>query len=174
MCLSLCLSVCLSVAVVIELCKTAERTEVPFGLRTRGGAGNHRFIKPHARWGSLQIPRWKGEFEDKSWWWINWWWVTVISGLPSFKPHSPVKTITRAIWTCRDSSNLVADRFVAGIWAACELIASWTAPDRPNSITLSSSLAGRRPAREPARELDSVMEVVLQQNCSATERERFA
>ena len=29
---------------------------------------------------------------------------------------------------------------------------------RPNSITLASSLAGRRPASEPARELDSVME----------------
>jgi len=29
---------------------------------------------------------------------------------------------------------------------------------RPNSITLSSSLAGHRPASEPARELDSVME----------------
>jgi len=36
---------------------------------------------------------------------------------------------------------------------------------RPNSITLSSSLAGRRPVREPAfelvRELDSVMEFGL-------------
>jgi len=29
---------------------------------------------------------------------------------------------------------------------------------RPNSITLSSSIAGRRPARESASELDSVME----------------
>ena len=36
----------------------------------------------------------------------------------------------RAIWTCRDSSNLVADRF------------------RPYSTTLSCSLAGRRPVRE--------------------------
>ena len=43
-----------------------------------------------------------------------------------------------------------------------ELLASWIAPDRPNSITLSSSLAGGRPAREPARELDSVMEFDLQ------------
>jgi len=42
-----------------------------------------------------------------------------------------------------------------------ELLASWIAPDRPNSITLSSLLAGRRPAREPARELDSVMEFGL-------------
>jgi len=31
-----------------------------------------------------------------------------------------------------------------------ELLASWIAPDRPNSITLSSSLAGRRSARELA------------------------
>jgi len=50
----------------------------------------------------------------------------------------------------------------AGLRPASELLASWIAPDRPNSITLSRSLADRRPAREPARklvhELDSVME----------------
>jgi len=54
--------------------------------------------------------------------------------------------------------NLVAD-----------LLESWIASDRQNSITLSSSLAGRRPAREPARdlvrELDSVMEFGL--DCTA-------
>jgi len=48
---------------------------------------------------------------------------------------------------------------------ACEvvadLLASWIAPDRRNSITLSSSLAGRRPARELIRGLDSVMEFGL-------------
>ena len=40
----------------------------------------------------------------------------------------------------------------------CDLLASWIAPDRLNSITLSSSLAGRRPAHEPAGELGSIME----------------
>ena len=53
----------------------------------------------------------------------------------------------------------------ADLQPASELLASWIAPDRPNSITLSSSLAGRRPAREAAselvRELDSVMEFGL-------------
>lgn len=34
-----------------------------------------------------------------------------------------------------------------------DLLASWIVHDRPNSITLSSWLAGRRPARELAREL---------------------
>jgi len=71
--------------------------------------------------------------------------------------------------TCRDSSNLVADWVAAGLRPARELVgellASWIAPDRPNSITisssLSSSLAGRRPSREPARKLDSVMEFGL-------------
>jgi len=47
----------------------------------------------------------------------------------------------------------------------CDQLASWIARDRPNSITLSSSLAGRtaarEPAREPAHELDSVMEFGL-------------
>jgi len=32
----------------------------------------------------------------------------------------------------------------------CEVLASRIVRDRPNFITLSSSLAGRRPAREPA------------------------
>jgi len=48
---------------------------------------------------------------------------------------------------CRDSSNMVADRFAVGLLPARELVrellASWIAPDRPISITLSSSLAGR-------------------------------
>ena len=48
----------------------------------------------------------------------------------------------RAISTCRDSSNLVADQF------------------RPYSITLSCSLACLRPARA-SRELDSVIEFGL-------------
>jgi len=75
----------------------------------------------------------------------------------------------RAISTCRDSSNLVTDWFAPGLRPARalvrELLASWIAPDRPNSTTLSILLAGRRPAREPAheaaRELDSVMEFGL-------------
>jgi len=50
------------------------------------------------------------------------------------------------------------DRFTAGVRPARDLLASWIAPDKPNSITLSSSLPGRREARELARELDSVME----------------
>jgi len=58
-------------------------------------------------------------------------------------------------------SNLVADRFAAGLRLARELLASWRAPGGPNSITLSSSLAGRRLARELARELDSVMDLGL-------------
>jgi len=33
---------------------------------------------------------------------------------------------------------------------------------RQNSITLSSSLAGRRPAREPAREPDSELDSVIE------------
>jgi len=59
-------------------------------------------------------------------------------------------------------SNLVAERFAARLRPApelvCDLLASRIAPDRPNSITLSSSLAGRRQARELVRQLDSVME----------------
>jgi len=38
----------------------------------------------------------------------------------------------------------------------CDLVVSWVVPDKPNSITLSSVLA-----REPTRELDSVMEFGL-------------
>jgi len=45
-----------------------------------------------------------------------------------------------------------------GLRPVSELLASRIAPARPNSITLSSSLAGHRPAREPARQLDSVIE----------------
>jgi len=56
---------------------------------------------------------------------------------------------------------VVADRLAAGLRPARELLASWMAPDRPNSITLCSSLAGRRPAREPGSELDIVMEFAL-------------
>jgi len=60
----------------------------------------------------------------------------------------------RAISTCWDSSNLVTDRFAAGLRPSRELVrellARWIATDRPNSRTLSSSLAGCRPAREPA------------------------
>jgi len=41
------------------------------------------------------------------------------------------------------------------------MLASWIAHDRPNSITLSNSLANRRPDRELVRELDSVMEFGL-------------
>jgi len=68
----------------------------------------------------------------------------------------------RAILTCRDSSNLVA----AGSQLFCdqlvrELLASWIAPVRPSSTTLSSSLTDHRPAREPAGKLDSVMEFGL-------------
>ena len=80
---------------------------------------------------------------------------------PGFRPVADRFELS----TCRDNSNLVADWFAAGLRPAHglvrELLASWIAPDRPNSITLSSSLAGRRPAREPAGELDSVMEFGL-------------
>ena len=57
----------------------------------------------------------------------------------------------------------------AGLRPGSGLLASWIAPDRPNSITLSSSLAGRRQAREPARELDIVMEFgpVIVLHCDA-------
>jgi len=44
---------------------------------------------------------------------------------------------------------------------ANRLFLHYAADYTPNSITLSSSLAGRRPVREPARELDSVMEFGL-------------
>jgi len=68
----------------------------------------------------------------------------------------------RAISTCRDSWNLVADRFAAEAGKLVrELLSSWIAPDWPNSITLSTSLAGGRPTRQPARELYSVMEFFL-------------
>jgi len=49
----------------------------------------------------------------------------------------------RAISTCRDSSNLAADRFAAGLQPASDLLVSRIAPDRPNSSMLSSSLAAR-------------------------------
>jgi len=48
---------------------------------------------------------------------------------------------------------LLASSSQAGRKYASELLTSWIVCDRPNSITLSSSLAGRRQAREPAREL---------------------
>jgi len=65
---------------------------------------------------------------------------------------------------------MVADRFAADLRPASELLPSWVAPDRPNSITLSSSRAARQqvadqlaiePARELVGELDSVMEFGL-------------
>ena len=49
----------------------------------------------------------------------------------------------------------------AGLRHASELLASWTVRDRPNSITLSSSLTGRTPDRELVRYLDCVMEFGL-------------
>ena len=53
----------------------------------------------------------------------------------------------------------------AGLRRASKQVASWIVPDWPNSIMLSSLLAARRPASEPARELvrelDSVMEFGL-------------
>ena len=61
----------------------------------------------------------------------------------------------------RDSLNLVTDQFASGLWPADELLASWIAPDRPNSITLSSSLAGRIPAHEAASGLDTIMKIGL-------------
>jgi len=80
----------------------------------------------------------------------------------------PVCDQVQAISTCRDSSNpsatarKPAPRVAREL--ACYLLASWIAPDMPNSITLSSSLAGRRPVREAASELDGVMEFGLYQN----------
>jgi len=49
----------------------------------------------------------------------------------------------------------------SGLQPTSELRASRIARGRPNSITLSSSLAGRRPARELVRQLDRVMECGL-------------
>jgi len=85
------------------------------------------------------------------------------SSLAGLRPPGfrPVADRFAAISTCRDSSNLVLDRFAAGLRPAsqlvCDQLASWSAsriePDTPNTTTtLSSSLADRKPAREPARE----------------------
>jgi len=67
----------------------------------------------------------------------------------------PVCDQVRAISRCQDSSNLSATGRKPGLQPASELVwdqlASWIAGQRngiwSNSITLSSSLAGRRPAR---------------------------
>ena len=56
-----------------------------------------------------------------------------------------------------DSSNPSATGRKPGLRPGelvADLLASWITPDRPNSITPSSSLAGRRLAREPARKLE--------------------
>ena len=57
-------------------------------------------------------------------------WLTPTTRVPCSNAAKTRNRQVRAISTRRDSSNLVADRF------------------RPYSITLSSSLAGRRPVRE--------------------------
>jgi len=59
------------------------------------------------------------------------------------------------------AGNSVVGRRPLATWSAtrfepaavADLLASWIVRDRPNSITLSSSLAGRSPALKPAREL---------------------
>ena len=58
-------------------------------------------------------------------------------------------------------SALIPSSLVA-VWRVLALNVTLTiyvyAQLRPNSITLSSSVAGRRSAREPASELDSIIE----------------
>jgi len=73
---------------------------------------------------------------------------------PGFRPVVDKFELSRHVEIARTWSQ-------TGSQLVCELLASWIAPNRPNSITLSSSLAGRIPAGEPARELDSVMEFGL-------------
>jgi len=84
---------------------------------------------------------------------------------PGFRHVADRFELTRHVEIARTwpqtSSQLVCDQLAS--WSpASELLARTIAPHRPNSIMLSSSLADRRPAREPAgelvRELDSVME----------------
>ena len=99
-----------------------------------------------------------------------------VTGSARLRPNSITLSSSRA--GRRHGFLPVADRFelsrhveITGTWSQTgsqlvyDLIASWIAHDRPNSITLSSSLAGRRLAREPARELDTSMEFGLYHTC---------
>jgi len=77
---------------------------------------------------------------------------------PGFRPVADRFELSQHVEIARTCSQV-------GLRAArelvCDLLASWVAPDRPNSITLFSSLAGRRSAHKLVRELDSVMEFGL-------------
>jgi len=59
------------------------------------------------------------------------------------------------------SNSIMLTSSRAGSPTASKLLASWIAANKPNSVTLSSSLAGRRPSRKRARELDTVVEFGL-------------
>jgi len=71
---------------------------------------------------------------------------------PGFRPVADKFELSRHVEIARTWSQ--PGSLAAGLRPARELLASWIAPNRPNSIMLSSSLAGLRPARE----LYSVME----------------
>ena len=90
---------------------------------------------------------------------------------PGFRPVADKFELSQHVEVARTCSQIglrpaCADQLAS--WSqtdlhepVCDLLASWVAPDRPNSITLFSSLAGRRSAHKLVRELDSVMEFGL-------------
>ena len=71
---------------------------------------------------------------------------------PGFRPVADRFKLSRHVEIARTWSQ-------TGSQLVCDQLATCIAPDRPNSIMLSSSLAGR----EPACELDSVMEFGVKQ-----------
>jgi len=73
---------------------------------------------------------------------------------PGFRPVVDRFELSRHVQIARTWSQ-------TGSQLICDLLATWIAPDRTISITLSNSLAAGRPARELVRELDSVMEFGL-------------
>jgi len=93
----------------------------------------------------------------------------------AFGLSAAIQLVSRSLTSSRAGRRLAAKWSAARFKPVCDrsetgsappdLLASWIATDRPNSITLSSSLAGRRPARkrtcELVCELDSVMEFGL-------------
>jgi len=71
---------------------------------------------------------------------------------PGFRPVADRFELSRHLEIARTWSQTGSQLVAPARELIRELLASWIAPDRPNSITLSSSLADRRPAREPTRE----------------------